>query len=219
MSRRRSVHPHIRGAYTFCTVTLYPMVGSSPHTWGIHYILYSILCYLRFIPTYVGHTWCIVSVICVPRFIPTYVGHTLSLTSCLGCCSVHPHIRGAYLPLPSADGSPTGSSPHTWGIQWIPSPMRSFFRFIPTYVGHTEGDDSIGNHDAVHPHIRGAYSTWSLRRPTAPGSSPHTWGIHLTHWDLSNAERFIPTYVGHTRQDTHGKPEDSVHPHIRGAYA
>ena len=33
------------------------MIGSSPPTWGIHVFLATINANIRFIPTYVGHTW------------------------------------------------------------------------------------------------------------------------------------------------------------------
>ena len=51
------------------------------------------------------------------------------------------------------------------------------------------------------------------------GSSPHTWGI-LEERNTENAvRRFIPTYVGHTENNTAVVGRMAVHPHIRGAYA
>ena len=92
-----TVHPHIRGAYG----GMYP---SGDYT-------------LRFIPTYVGHTW---------------------WSPCLhGCRSVHPHIRGAYVVSPLKLTPRAGSSPHTWGILYWVGREKRYNRFIPTYVRHT----------------------------------------------------------------------------------
>ena len=113
----QSVHPHIRGAYTERQARLHAANGSSPHTWGIRFFNY-------FCPF-------------LPRFIPTYVGHTSQAPSGGRGCAVHPHIRGAYRRIPSAETNSYGSSPHTWGIQAWPSSRNLLYRFIPTYVGHT----------------------------------------------------------------------------------
>ena len=193
-----AVHPHIRGAYRHVVVAHPFRVGSSPHTWGIRYIIHHDKEHLRFIPTYVGHT----------RSRP--VSWTI--------LSVHPHIRGAYDAEKRFSADVNGSSPHTWGIRYflcpfqgrdgssphtwgIPSEIRGpcfRHRFIPTYVGHTAsnlGGDSMAT---VHPHIRGAYGDTRL------------WVDELM--------RFIPTYVGHTRSAYVRRPVFPVHPHIRGAY-
>ena len=50
--------------------------GSSPPTWGIRLPLVRRLVYVRFIPTYVGHTHTGKDILLLVRFIPTYVGHT-----------------------------------------------------------------------------------------------------------------------------------------------
>ena len=131
---------------------------------------------------------------------------------------VHPHIRGAYLISINWFASPPGSSPHTWGILGMFNLYNLGTRFIPTYVGHTARLNVITGRRAVHPHIRGAYAT-TQRRITAPaGSSPHTWGILLLSCFGDTFERFIPTYVGHTRLSGSRDSGKTVHPHIRGAY-
>ena len=135
---QHSVHPHIRGAYSSRRDTTSPLIGSSPHTWGIPVASDPLLEAVRFIPTYVGHT--------------------------CRCCpgpatrSVHPHIRGAYCLAPRKRVRSLGSSPHTWGILFRRVQQRQHLRFIPTYVGHTKLQDKADRKDAVHPHIRGAYS-------------------------------------------------------------
>ena len=71
-----SVHPHIRGAYAGFRPAAPAAYGSSPHTWGIHFLN--------------RHRNP------VSRFIPTYVGHTVNAFYMLCGVAVHPHIRGAY---------------------------------------------------------------------------------------------------------------------------
>ena len=173
------------------------------------------------------------------RFIPTYVGHTAYYYDVNSLYPVHPHIRGAYLPLIRAEYSVVGSSPHTWGILAADLAKGKEARFIPTYVGHTLIPQNVDDflygssphtwgilvrpglpqwacrfiptyvgHTAlcfcavqmyqVHPHIRGAYGSLFLRRANVSGSSPHTWGIHMSIVNISDWKRFIPTYVGHT---------------------
>ena len=214
-----AVHPHIRGAYFFLISVCRSAIGSSPHTWGIHLQPARQSVYYRFIPTYVGHTVCIAP----NQFFK----------------SVHPHIRGAYRPLPWPKMRLFGSSPHTWGIPVQRGRRNTPTRFIPTYVGHTVvarrvQDVQCGSSPhtwgirpqwsilpccpPVHPHIRGAYgfraAAWAVRS----GSSPHTWGIHNIRGFHSVQSRFIPTYVGHTLFLARCSQSLPVHPHIRGAY-
>ena len=96
---------------------------------------------------------------------------------------------------------PRGSSPHTWGILTIQVFACWWPRFIPTYVGHTIAGGAIGTATSVHPHIRGAYHIVNIMQEKYSGSSPHTWGILLTHKYMTARCRFIPTYVGHTESN------------------
>ena len=131
-------------------------------------------------------------------FIPTYVGHTQGPNDGQGHPAVHPHIRGAYDQSKTERVRLYGSSPHTWGIRKV----------CPLLVGY----------GPVHPHIRGAYFLWLPRTEPPDGSSPHTWGIRLPDLRRGPADRFIPTYVGHTRTASPSMGALTVHPHIRGAY-
>ena len=154
-----TVHPHIRGAY-FCTKgTTFIFHGSSPHTWGIRFPALGLPGNNRFIPTYVGHT--------------TWRGPRCPWRS------VHPHIRGAYCDLNAVNDTQNGSSPHTWGI-----------RFIPAHIPGTV---------SVHPHLRGAYRNTTSSRTSGTGSSPPTWGIPEDPGLSHRQHRFIPTHVGHTQ--------------------
>ena len=132
----------------------------------------------------------------------------------------------------------TGSSPPMLGIP-LSAPGGDLSKwFIPTYVGHTAAPGLRWTARPVHPHIRGAYarrqrSAWGLpvhphiRRAYIPppgahclsnGSSPHTWGIRNGERVAHYLNRFIPTYVGHTKNSIAWGVPETVHPHIRGAY-
>ena len=114
---RLTVHPHTRGAYTGSSRNVNSKIGSSPHTWGILLRKTMFRVYIRFIPTYVGHTG-------------------LSEED-KRSDSVYPHIRGAYAGLSAVKLPFDGSSPHTWGIRKSGIFHGRWLRFIPTYVGHT----------------------------------------------------------------------------------
>ena len=174
----RAVHPHIRGAYRALGGATTPTRGSSPHTWGIHWLPANHANPRRFIPTYVGHTRPVVAGSRPRRFIPTYVGHTDLKRWFHGLSAVHPHIRGAY----------GGARLDAAGV----------YGFIPTYVGHTCRMQRSQRQASVHPHIRGAYASSSAWLHSAIGSSPHTWGIPFRYRKYGPVSRFIPTYVGHT---------------------
>ena len=153
------------------------------------------------------------------RFIPTYVGYTYWLIYGASRRPVHPHIRGAYVPIKIKPWSWIGSSPHTWGILPVPGWRPGCRRFIPTYVGHTCCPPRWRPGKSVHPHIRGAYVA-PARGDEPRTVHPHIRGAYaLGFLRIGEANRFIPTYVGHTVGGRLGKPGRSVHPHIRGAYA
>ena len=175
---RRTVHPHLRGAYGgVCRV--YGMGGgSSPPTWGIQGRVIRVFVELRFIPTYVGHTQLI---------LPFAIA-----------LSVHPHLRGAYLTEIRRTHRTGGSSPPTWGIRRTGQSGVQAVRFIPTYVGHTPHGPRTFCRAPVHPHLRGAYTSTSINSFNASGSSPPTWGIPDAVKIGVQPFWFIPTYVGHT---------------------
>ena len=135
-----AVHPHIRGAYPASITRIYIVSGSSPHTWGIPRNCFTmqqtppVHPHIRgaYVQKQFGFRFFV-------RFIPTYVGHTILISSEMVSTAVHPHIRGAYWLPAGGEDVLRGSSPHTWGIQAWPSEYSLLLRFIPTYVGHTTG--------------------------------------------------------------------------------
>ena len=166
------------------------------------------------------------------------MGHTIITNHHNHLLPVHPHLRGAYIFGGKLIVQQSGSSPPTWGIRSRSTKKTIVNRFIPTYVGHTWLACWWPPCFPVHPHLRGAYR--NLRHPvtSASGSSPPTWGIrfvNLIHHDISGSspptwgilfaityhpfsDRFIPTYVGHTKAITSPMQSATVHPHLRGAY-
>ena len=235
----RAVHPHIRGAYMPPTRNAISTNGSSPHTWGIRYwyadcpVPGTVHPHIRGAyvillnrsspkPGSSPHTWGIpadelpgtVQALVHPHIRGAYgVAERVQPTQ-----SVHPHIRGAYRFWASECSCRIGSSPHTWGIHRIEPECQLQDRFIPTYVGHSGGGVATVSYSSVHPHIRGAYLTTSTLALSPSGSSPHTWGILLQFTPTQSSPRFIPTYVGHTKNCFTMQQTPPVHPHIRGAY-
>ena len=93
-----------------------------------------------------------------------------------------------------------GSSPRMWGTR-IPACFGSFFcRFIPTYVGNSQGvaEDFFGV--AVHPHVCGELLAQPKEHVPGGGSSPRMWGTPTLGLSKKAPPRFIPTYVGNSCQ-------------------
>ena len=198
LSGRPPVHPHIRGAYCWSLFSGASNPGSSPHTWGIRERPPERRVRMRFIPTYVGHTFQDVKNAINEAVHPHIRGaykrlddeplrlhgsspHTwgipLAGLRCPEPKPVHPHIRGAYDFWEKPGLVKLGSSPHTWGIRVSTAALSPCSRFIPTYVGHTIPISSNPVSTSVHPHIRGAYALLFGGQGRKVGSSPHTWGI------------------------------------------
>ena len=153
-----AVHPHVRGEYPHRGRQLSGHSGSSPRAWGIP----------------AGRAY----VLAWARFIPTCVGNTARKERKHGIRSVHPHVRGEYRLGTFPPYLFTGSSPRAWGIRGRALAIRRPCRFIPTCVGNTRKWCYKRRSGAVHPHVRGEYSS---------ASATASWG-----------PRFIPTCVGNT---------------------
>ena len=131
---------------------------------------------------------------------------------------VHPHVHGEHVWAIRDGGASAGSSPRTWG-----TPRRRLAggypsRFIPTYMGNTLMISTLYNDISVHPHVHGEHTKERKRRYPRLGSSPRTWGTPHRRQRRRSDQRFIPTYMGNTR-DNHGIPVSvSVHPHVHGEH-
>ena len=137
----------------------------------------------------------------------------------LQCRSVHPHVRGEYVPTnfvnepferftptcvgntPAASGARRfgfGSPPRAWGIR-------------PTLK-------TVHQSRSVHPHVRGEYIGNGTPAKAQCGSPPRAWGIPIRRLPDRRKGRFTPTCVGNTRLWTGRCSYKPVHPHVRGEY-
>ena len=132
------------------------------------------------------------------RFIPTYVGLTFCIRGLPFLYSVHPHVCGAYLQVRQVVAAILGSSPRMWGLHRTVYGNARGLRFIPTYVGLTEAYWKAQAKMTVHPHVCGAYDYSTLNFHPLRGSSPRMWGLHDLVQRRQIFLRFIPTYVGLT---------------------
>ena len=198
-SARKAVHPHIRGVFFRLSTPAKPSPGPSPHTWGFLSVTVETESKARSIPTYVGFS---------PAFLP--VG---------GRWSVHPHIRGVFVPSFSHATRKVGPSPHTWGFRLGLLDYSVPDRSIPTYVGFSPRRHCMQSGLPVHPHIRGVFNTTHRPSSSACGPSPHTWGFRWKSRECIKKSRSIPTYVGFSSIKKDRARTDTVHPHIRGVFA
>ena len=196
--RARAVHPHVRGAHALETGAATGTRGPSPRAWGSHHDSNAPGRGLRSIPTCVGLT--------------THQGRSASSGP------VHPHVRGAHLPVIDELERSPGPSPRAWGSlppgRTCPGPVRS----IPTCVGLTGPGRGTGRAPAVHPHVRGAHRAPPRGGRDRRGPSPRAWGSRHRRGRLGRAARSIPTCVGLTVLVGGTIGPSPVHPHVRGAH-
>ena len=196
LASARSVHPHARGERAAHLIGHRPHDGSSPRTWGTLISIESRGVSLRFIPTHVGNAW--------------------RCTDRRSQSPVHPHARGERRRCKNEGFDPYGSSPRTWGTQFVVHAGEKFWRFIPTHVGNAPRTQSPRQPESVHPHARGERKPSTFKSHKFNGSSPRTWGTHEMRMRLMQAERFIPTHVGNALFSHSPFFSVAVHPHARG---
>ena len=153
--------------------------GTSPRAWGLCVNFAWYLATYRFIPTCVGFMLGYWVLMMIPSgSSPRAWGLCARPPSWRGSCSVHPHVRGAYVVKPKGRGQlarfiPTcvgfmqsafgfqyiqnGSSPRAWGLFRPCENGEGAVRFIPTCVGF------------IHQVDRKSTDT--------DGSSPRAWGL------------------------------------------
>jgi len=152
----------------------------------------------------------------LPRFIPTLVGNARRAIREGMPSSVHPHARGERIRRAAEYERDVGSSPRSWGTRPRMPARRTPSRFIPTLVGNASAVFRTAGNRPVHPHARGErvlrYFLTALRN----GSSPRSWGTHLSDFDLRLVPRFIPTLVGNAVPIQPSHTCGTVHPHARG---
>src|SRR4030065_159549 len=94
------------------------------------------------------------------RFTPTCVGNTIQPTFIPSSMPVHPHMRGEYDVFQIAFRRSIGSPPPARGILAASAALDCYVRFTPTCVGNTPVEMGEYYWLAVHPHMRGEYSTY-----------------------------------------------------------
>ena len=173
-----TVHPHVRGEFLRGRPAAPALRGSPPHAWGIRG----------------GATQrhgC-------ARFTPTCVGNSLRLPGAPPRPTVHPHVRGEFNALSTADRWLDGSPPRAWGILTQAIPCTAKRRFTPTCVGNSVKSWLRKMSSSVHPHVRGDFTGGSQPHRVPGGSPPRAWGILVR---APQQECGIP-----------------VHPHVRGEF-
>jgi len=95
LTRRITVHPHVRGDGYFSLTADGVPYGSPPRAWG------------RLVRFRV--------VAAVNRFTPTCVGTAVAGLTAPPASSVHPHVRGDGVPASPTVQNPVGSPPRAWG--------------------------------------------------------------------------------------------------------
>ncbi len=172
------VHPHVRGAHRTFSNPLPEHVGPSPRAWGSH-------------PLPLPRPG-------AARSIPTCVGLTTRSWSRVSRRPVHPHVRGAHVPVGAEACSTVGPSPRAWGSPDRPPGRRRPDRSIPTCVGLTSTCGKAQHARPVHPHVRGAHETYPVDGPSVFGPSPRAWGSRDHRRAGWFRGRSIPTCVGLT---------------------
>ena len=130
----------------------------------------------------------------------------------------HPRIRGEHRSSSLVNDSKSGSSPHTRGAREEDRSVVKEGRIIPAYAGSTPLLSPSGPGGTDHPRIRGEHRSRPGRRPTLPGSSPHTRGARRGSSTRGAGWRIIPAYAGSTDAIQMLRTYVGDHPRIRGEH-
>ena len=105
-----------------------------------------------------------------------------------------------------------------WGTRKNPVISCFIRRFIPTYVGNTVWYIQVPKGTTVHPHVCGEHYCIDAFLAFSFGSSPRMWGTPLRPGAIDKRLRFIPTYVGNTKEEIKNDIHTAVHPHVCGEH-
>ncbi len=130
-------HPRIRGEYSVLSDKRYDVMGSPPHTRGIH---------IADLNDDFGE-----------GLTPAYAGNTDFAYQFVYVTQAHPRIRGEYKSRRCASYGGIGSPPHTRGILDSHHWSRRFTRLTPAYAGNTGYRWMFLRKSQAHPRIRGEY--------------------------------------------------------------
>ena len=236
---RTTVHPHMRGDYSFEKAAMKAVTGSPPHAWGLYRHATLGGPSPRFTPTCVGtmsnwasrapshcgsppHAWGLSANGRTPgsmrRFTPTCVGTIHRCPVAARRKTVHPHMRGDYNFHGRLVRRGAGSPPHAWGLLVFAECDARGYRFTPTCVGTIHSRRRTKTSASVHPHMRGDYEPIPAGMAAANGSPPHAWGLCRPAAVLGAGFGSPPHAWGLWSPDKCHRGRRAVHPHMRGDY-
>ena len=168
--------PHARGGVSLIVLSVLPLPGSSPRTWGCFAKAANLGAVVPSSPRTWGcfqkdsHYWLVDSVF------PTHVGVFLLRLLCLFVLYGLPHARGGVSHRAQRVQGQGGSSPRTWGCFYLFARYDRDRHVFPTHVG-VFLCLFISHVDYRRlPHARGGVSTGCTVPPSFVWSSPRTWG-------------------------------------------
>ena len=175
--RCQQKHLHVRGAYGGRRARSPHEGETSPRAWSIRCEDYMQALKRRNISTCVEHTAFCGAVKDYFRNISTCVEHTVGLPVLSAGDRKHLHVRGAYYASLYLGNDVEETSPRAWSIHLTVLRKRYSGRNISTCVEHTLHDHSGGVAYRKHLHVRGAYTSFGLRKQLERETSPRAWSI------------------------------------------
>ena len=173
-------HPRSRGVYTYITIPVENLTGSSPLARGLLPPTY-----------YVTHTI---------RIIPARAGFTRRSRMSVDSVLDHPRSRGVYLGVGVSAALGPGSSPLARGLPRCPPSVS------PSLPGSSPLARGLPRcrrrHPAArqdHPRSRGVYKRSRSHTAQTPGSSPLARGLRYKPRSWMILMRIIPARAGFTR--------------------
>ena len=130
------------------------------------------------------------------RIIPTRVGTSPVKTPPSRRLWDHPHACGDKTFPVNSLITLLGSSPRVWGQERYYLYTHFNVRIIPTRVGTSRLNNSLGSSIEDHPHACGDKSASGVSVDTCEGSSPRVWGQELIFLMYLLMRGIIPTRVG-----------------------
>ena len=128
----------------------------------------------------------------------------------------HPHACGDKLKWKPLMLCRVGSSPRVWGQVKCVINAKVSHGIIPTRVGTSRLNNSLGTSKEDHPHACGDKILRKTFPQLAEGSSPRVWGqVENSEMDNDN-EGIIPTRVGTSRVWLRARGLCKDHPHACG---
>ena len=110
----------------------------------------------------------------------------------------------------------TESFPRMWDQLHAISEFRQFVRIIPTYVGSTRPDSTIGITCSNHSHVCGINVIHHFALSSFSESFPRMWDQQRNISITVDGDRIIPTYVGSTYASLPFSLYTSNHSHVCG---